>query len=140
MISLQPAREILNNNISKKKLLSYLRYFLLLSLLARWKVSVFGLILCCRTFTAGEDKRSFILLLMSLLSPSRACKRGNILLKFPLSSACHSSSLAMRGSVWKTVCTLCGSVVEVGWKILLGLSCAFFGTSGLWAKAYSSVN
>lgn len=44
------------------------------------------------------------------------------------------------GSLWKTVCTLCSCVVEVGWKILLGLSCAFFGTGGLWAKAYSSVN
>lgn len=31
-------------------------------LLARWKVSVLRLILCCGTFTAGEDKRSFILL------------------------------------------------------------------------------
>lgn len=112
-----------------------------------WKVLYLGLglILCGRTFTAGEYKGIFILQLMSLLSPSRVSEQGNILLNFPLSSALHSSSPAMRGSftntsMWKTVCTLCCSVVELGWKILLGLSCAFFGTSGLWAKAYSSVN
>lgn len=51
----------------------------------------------------------------------------------------------MRGSftytsVWQTVCTLCSFVEEVGWNILLGLSCAFFGIGGLRAKAYSSVN
>lgn len=43
-------------------------------------------------------------------------------------------------SMWETVRTLCCCVVEVEWKVLLGPSCALFGTSGLWAKAYSSVN
>lgn len=42
--------------------------------------------------------------------------------------------------LWQTLFTLCCSVEEVRWKIFLGLSCAFFGTGGLWAEAYSSVN
>lgn len=108
-------------------------------------VPVFDSILCFRTFTAGENKSSFILLLTFLLSPSWARERGNVLLKFPLSSGWHSSGQAVRGSftnasMWDTLCTLCGSAERVGWKILLGLSCAFFGCGGPKARAYSSVN
>lgn len=77
---------------------------------------------CCGIAVWGEDKKTFILLTVLLLSPRHAREQGNVVLKMSLFS--RSANITMRDSVsntsmWKTLHTLFWAVWEVVEKFVL---------------------